>query len=112
LHHALYSRRTLFSRLDERAKGYSWVCDDQLQHAVEFAIVKVEAGFAEVVEVCEDPLYTGYGVGVPGDMDGIGAEVDRDVESVFEETEVFVVGPIEGLDAGGNFQGFFDQVVC
>ena len=54
----------------------------------------------------------GDAVGFAGDMDGVGAEIDRDVESVFQQAEVFVVGPVEGLNARGDFEGFFDQVVC
>ena len=51
-------------------------------------------------------------VGFAGNVDGVGAEIDRDVEFVFEEAKVFVVGAVQGLDARGDFQGFFNQVVC
>ena len=74
--------------------------------------MEVDAGFAEGVEVGEDLFDAGYAVGFAGDVDGVGAEVDGDVELVFEEAEVFVVGPVEGFDAGGDFEGFFYQVVC
>ena len=54
----------------------------------------------------------GDAVWFAGDVDGVGAEIDGDVELVLEEAEVFVVGPVEGFDARGDFEGFFDQVVC
>jgi hypothetical protein len=74
--------------------------------------VEVETGFAEGVEVGEDLLDAGYGVGFAGDVDGVGAQIDGDVQLVLEEAKIFIVGTVEGLDAWGNFEGFFDQVVC
>jgi hypothetical protein len=50
--------------------------------------------------------------GFAGNVDSVGAEIDRDVEFVLEEAEVFVVGPVQGLNARCDFQGFFNQVVC
>jgi hypothetical protein len=49
-------------------------------------------------------------------MDGVGAEIDGDVETIFEEAEVFVAGPVQGLNARGDFKRDFlrrtYQVVC
>ena len=84
----------------------------KLEHAVEFAVVEVDAGFTEGVEVDEELFDAGNVGGFAGNVDGVGAEIDRDVEFVLEEAEVFVVGPVQGLNARRDFQGFFDQVVC
>ena len=32
------------------------------------------------------------------------------METIFKQLEVFVVGPVQGLNARGDFQGFFHQV--
>jgi hypothetical protein len=93
-------------------RGDGGVGDDEFEHAVEFAVVEIDAGFAEDVEVEEDLLDAGYIGVVAGDVDGVGAEIDGDAELVFEESQVFVVGAVEGFDAGGDFKGFFDQLVC
>ena len=112
LDHALDACRALPAGFDERAEADSWISNNQLEHAIEFAVVESGAGFAEVVEVGEDLFDAGDAVGFAGDVDGIGAEIDRDVEFVFEEAEIFVVGSVERLNARRDFQGFFDQVVC
>ena len=74
--------------------------------------MEVDAELSEGVEVGEDLFDTGDVVGFAGYLNGVGAEIDRDVEFVFEEPEIFVVGPVQGLNARRDFQGFFDQVVC
>ena len=112
LHHALDPGGALAACVDERFKGDRRVGDDQFEHAVEFAVVEIDAGLAKSVEVGEDLFDAGDAVGFAGDVDGIGAEIDRDVEFVFEEAEIFVVGSVERLNARRDFQGFFDQVVC
>jgi hypothetical protein len=112
LDHTLDAGGTLLAGVDERFECDGGVGDDEFEHPVEFAVVEVDAGFSEGVEVEEDLFNTGDILGFAGYLDGVGAEIDRDVEFVFEEPEIFVVGPVEGLDARGDFQGFFYQLVC
>jgi hypothetical protein len=76
---------------------------------VEFAVMKVEAGLAELIEIGEDLLDSSYVLGFSGDVDGVGTEVDVDLKAVLEEAEVFVTCAIERLDAWGDFNRFFDQ---
>jgi hypothetical protein len=45
-----------------------------------------------------------------GDLYGIGTEIDGDVKAVFHQAEIFVAGPVQGLNAGRNFERFFDQL--
>ena len=56
--------------------------------------MEVDAEFPKGVEVGEDLLDSGDVGGFAGDLNGIRAEIDRDVEFIFEEPEIFVVGPI------------------
>jgi hypothetical protein len=79
---------------------------------VQLAVVEVHAGFSEIVEVQKDLFDAGYvGLGA-GDVDAVRAKIDVYVKLVLEEVEILIVSPIEGFDAGGDFEGFFDQVVC
>ena len=110
--HALDAGGALLACVDERLEGDGRVGDDELEHSVEFAVVQVDAGFSEGVEVGEDLFDADDAVGFAGDVDGVGAEIDSYVEFVLEEAEIFVVGPVEGFDARSDFEGFFDQVVC
>ena len=112
MHHALDAGGTLLAGIDKGFEGYGGVGNDELEHAVEFAVVQIDAGFTERVEVGEDLFDAGHAGRFAGDVDRVGAEIDRDVEFVLEKAEVFVVGPVQGLNARGDFQGFFDQVVC
>ena len=86
LNHALDAGGALLAGVDERFEGDGGVGDDEFQHAVEFAVVEVDAEFAEGVEVGEDLFDAGDVVGFAGNVDGVGAEIDRDVEFVFEES--------------------------
>jgi hypothetical protein len=36
-------------------------------------------------------------------VDGVRAEIDGDIEFILDEAKVFVVGPVQGLDANGDF---------
>jgi hypothetical protein len=42
-------------------------------------------------------------------MDGIGTKVDTRVQLVFEQSQIFVAGPEQGLNIGRDFQRFIDQ---
>jgi hypothetical protein len=42
-------------------------------------------------------------------MNSIGAKVDTRVQLVFEQSQIFVAGPEQGLNVGRDFQGFVDQ---
>jgi len=42
-------------------------------------------------------------------MDGVGAQIDADVERVFDEVEVFIASPEEGLQVGRDLQGDFQR---
>jgi hypothetical protein len=46
-----------------------------------------------------------------GDLEGVGAEIDGDVEAVFHQAEIFIAGPIQGLNAGGDVERFFYQAI-
>ena len=110
LDHALDAGGALLAGVDEGAEGDGGIGDDQLEHAVELAVVEVDAGLAEGVEVGED---AGDAVdaasSVTGDLDGVGAEIDGDVQAIFHEAKIFVAGSVQGLNAGGDFEGFFVQ---
>ena len=83
LHHAFYAGGALLSGVDELSEGGFGVGDDQLEQAVELAILKDYAGSAEGVEIGEDLCGSGYLRFFAGYVDGVGAEVDGDVESIF-----------------------------
>ena len=85
------------------------VGDDELEEGLEFAILEDDSGLAEAVEVGKDLGGAAYGCFFAADVDGVGAEVDGDAETVFEEAKVFVAGSVEGFDAGGDVECFFDQ---
>src|ERR1700748_3634966 len=42
-------------------------------------------------------------------MNGIRAKIDTCVQLVFNQSQIFVAGPEQGLNVGRDFQGFVDQ---
>src|SRR6185437_5883310 len=59
--------------------------------------------------VGEDALYLRHARLRAGHYNCIGPEVDRDAEGIFHQAKVFVAGPVQGLNARRDLQGFFDQ---
>jgi hypothetical protein len=99
----------LLSGVDQLPQSGSRVGDDELEQAVEFAILQGYAGSAEGVEVGEYLSGAGDLALFAGDVRGVGAEVDGDVETIFEQAEILVACAVKGLDAGSDFDCLFDQ---
>ncbi len=72
---------------------------------------RVTPAAAEALVVGEDALHLFGTGGSAGDVDGVAAEIDGDVETIFQESKVFVAGPVQGLNAGCNLERLFDQAV-
>jgi len=76
---------------------------------MEFAILEDDAGSAERVEIGEDLRGAGYLGFFAGDVNCVGAEVDRDFESIFKEPKIFVAWAVKRLNTGRDFDGLFNQ---
>ena len=76
----------------------------QAQHAVQFAVVGIDALAAQRLEVLEDALDAGHAFVGPLHVHGVGAQIDADAERVFHQSEVFVAGPEQGLKIGRDLQ--------
>ena len=100
----------LAARVDEGTQADGGVGHDHLEHGVKLAVMEVDAAFPEGVEVGKDTLDPCDASGIAGDMDSVGAEIDGDVQAIFEEAKVFVVGAVERLDTGSDFDGLSYQV--
>ena len=106
LNHALDAGGSLLSGVDEGFEGDRGVCDEEFEQAVELSVMEIDTGFAQGFKVQEELRYAADGGRVAGDVYAVGAEIDIDVEAVFQETEVFVVGSVEGLNTGGDGDNF------
>ena len=91
------------------SEGGFGVGDNQFEQAVEFAILEDDAGPAKRVEIGEDLCGSGYLGFFAGYMNGVGAKVDGDFESIFKEPKIFIAWAVERLNTGGDFDGLFNQ---
>ena len=76
---------------------------------MKFAILEYHAGSAKRVEIGEDLRGAGYLSFFAGDVNGVGAEVDGDVESIFKESKIFIAWAVKRLNTGRDFDGLFNQ---
>ena len=76
---------------------------------MKLAMLPRDTRTAQRVEIGEDLRDSAYRSLVARNVNGIRAQIDGDMEPVFEESEVFVASPIERLDPRGNFNLFSCQ---
>ena len=76
---------------------------------MKFAVVQVVTCFAEGVKVREDLLDPPDLEGLSGDVNPIRAEVDGDVEAVFEQPEILIAGAVERFNARADRNDRFNQ---
>ena len=76
----------------------------QAQHAVQFAVVGIDALAAQRLEVLKDALDASHRVFRPFHMHGVGAKIDAHAERVFHQPEVFIASPKQGLKVGRDLQ--------
>ena len=99
-------KRPLASGFGEAAESDVRVAHQHAQHAVEVAVIELEAGLLQLIVVGEELLGAGYVAGRAFDFDVIGAQVNVDVQAVFEHVQVFVARAEQGLDVGTDFNTF------
>ena len=101
---ALHTRGALLARVGQRTQRGGGVGDDQAQHAVEFAVVGIDALLSQRFKVLKDALDALNARVLSFHMHGVGAKIDADAERVFHEPEVFIASPEEGLQVGRDLQ--------
>ena len=101
--------RSLFAAVHQTLERYAWVRRHQLQHGIQLAVLQRYPGSAQLFVVIKDPLHARHIFFRPGDMNGIGAKIDTRVQLVFQQSQIFVAGPEQGLNIGRDFKGSVDQ---
>ena len=72
----------------------------------------MDALAAEALEVLKDAADAGHAVFGSFNMHGVGAKIDADAERVFDQSEVFIAGPKQGLEVGRDLQSDLQRVLC
>ena len=75
----------------------------------QLAVEDLLAVRAQVVEVVEDLFDPGYILGRAVDLDGVGLEIDGDIEPVLKQVKVLVAGTEQGFEIGTKFDVFLHQ---
>ena len=107
---ALDAGGALLAGFGHGAKGGRGIGHDQAQHAVQFAVVGMDALAAQGLEVLKDAPDAGDAFVGALHMHGVGAKIDADAERVFHQPEVFIAGPEQGLKVGRDLQSDLQRV--
>ena len=102
----LPAKRTLASGFGQSTQGDVRVADQHAQHAVQVAVLKLEAGPMQVVVVGEQLLGAGHVARRAFQVDVIGTQVDVDVQAVFEHVQVFIASAEQGHEVRTDFNAF------
>ena len=108
--HRAASKRTLPSGFGQSSQRGFGIGDQHAQHAVQVAVVEGVAGALQLVVVGEDLLGAGYVARGSFEFNGVGSQVDVDVQAVFQHVQVFVAGAEQGLDVGADFNTLLHSV--
>ena len=101
------AKRPLASGLGESAESHVRVADHHAQHAAQIAVLKLVAGAAEMLVVGKELFGASNVAGRAFQFNAVGAQIDVDVQAVFEHMEIFIPRAEQGLDVGGEFNIFF-----
>ena len=110
LHRALDSRRALLAGFGHGAQRGRRIGHHQAQHAVQFAVVGMDALAAQRFEVLEDAPHARHASFRAFHVHGVGAQVDAHAKRVFHQTEVFIAGPEQGLKVGRDLQSDLQRI--
>ena len=76
---------------------------------MQFAILQIVSTSAEELEIREYTFDLGYALGRALNVYCIGSQIDPHAKAIFQEPEVFVAGPEQGLKIRRDFKRFFHQ---
>ena len=93
------------------AQGDRRIGDQDAQHRGQLAVEDLLAVRAQVVEIVEDLLDPGYILGRAVDLDGVGLEIDDDIESILKQVKVFVARSEQGFEIGTKFDVFLHREI-
>ena len=102
LHRAL-AKRALLAGLGQTAQGGSGVGGQDANHGAEVAVNEVMAVAQQVLVIGKNLLGAANVDGSTDDFDGFGAQVDGDVQTIFQQAQVFVSGAKQGCDIRAYF---------
>ena len=86
----------LASGFGKPAKGGIRIGDHDAQHAAQVAIDELVAGFSQMLVIGEQLFGAGHVARSAFEFNAVGAEIDVDVQAVFEHVEVFVARAEQG----------------
>ena len=108
--HRAPAKRTLPSGFGQTAQARLRIGCQQAQHAVQIAIIERESGPLQVVVVSENLLRSGHIAGCALELYRVRAQVNGDVQAVFEQAEIFVSCAEQGFDVGDYINTFFHSI--
>ena len=94
---------TLLAGFSQRAQRGAGVAGDDPQHGAEIAILKAESRAPQMRIICKYLLGARHFGGRAMDLNGIGFQIDGDVQAVFQQMQIFVVRAKQGFDIGAEF---------
>ena len=91
------AKRPLLAGLSQSAQAGLGIGHQHTQHAVQIAIVEGISGALQVVVVREELLSPGDVSSRPFQFDGVRAQIDSDIQAVFQHVQVLVARAEQGF---------------
>jgi len=101
------SKRTLAAGFGQAAQGGVRIAYNHAQHAAQVAVHELVAGAAQVLVVGEQLFGASHVAGRAFQFNVARAQIDIDVQAVFEHVEIFIARAEQGLDVGSEINTFF-----
>ena len=101
--HTALAKRALLAGFGQTAQGGRGVGRQHPDHVAEVAVHKAETVAVKMLIVGKHLFGAVDIAGRSVDLDGVCAQVDGDVQAVFEQAQVFVAGAKQGFDIRADF---------
>jgi len=111
LHHAP-AQRALAASVGKATQGRARVRRQHTQHAVQVAIVEGVSRALQMVVIGKDLLGPGNIAGRTLQFNRIGAQIDVDVQTVFQHMQVFIPGTEQGFNVRSNLNALLHSVLA
>src|SRR5207245_1162361 len=103
-------QRALAASFRQAAQRGLGIGHQHAQHAVHIAVVEGETGALQLIVFSEDLLGPGHIARRPFEFNGIGAQIDGNVQTAFQHVQIFIPGAEQGLYVGTDLNTFLHSV--
>ncbi len=108
--HRAAPQRSLSACLGQTPQRGFGIRHQHAQHAVQVAVVEGVSGALQEIVIGENLLGPGYVARCPLQFDGVGPQIDVDVQPIFQHVQIFVSRAEQGLNVVADINTLLHSV--